>query len=463
MSTYRRGTPFVLAGCLFAACTASAEPALPYAYLSPGLASGGSPAARSGHSVAHNARWLVVGAPGYDDHDATGAGVVAVYAWRDGEWRSLLSLTLRRLEGGVTEQSGARFGASVALAGDRVLIGCPGCESPRPKAYLVELTDPLTLPPTWYPLHPALISAPDAESGIGAAVAMSGNTIAVSAPNARSTSQGVERGAVALGHFDGTQVAWDDIVFGPASPAGSRFGHSLAMTTSSGDSPFDSVRSLVVGAPAYVDSGGFGLAGRAYLFEQDGILPGPWDLVQEFGNPTSGLADALGWSVAIDRPSTQERGHIALGAPGRSVDGTPGGGVHVYSRGMFDDDYLLEDVIQHPQAEVGDRFGIAVGIDDSRVLVGADRRHVDAGVDQGAAYLFERLASSSDVEWPWLQTLEFVGSGNVAFGQALSMTRGMAVIGMPDFGGGRGAVGAYVCDQIFAYAMEDDASACTTP
>lgn len=452
---------FALAG----ACPADAEPPRAYVYRSPGHA-GGSDGALSGSAVAHNGDWLVVGMPGQDDQGLD-VGAVAVYRWQDGRWRHRLPwLTLSALDGGLDAQDGARFGASVALSGDRVLIGCPGCSSPNPRGYLVELTEPWNTQPDWHPLYPALMSVHDAEFGIGAAVALSGATLAISAPNARSTPQGVERGAVALGHFDGSNVVWDDIVFGPADSPGSRFGHALAMTTTPGSTLFEGVRSLVVGAPAYVNSGGFGLAGRAYLYEQESFFPGPWALVQEFDNPSPGIADALGWSVAIDREHLNLMGHVALGAPGATFTGTPGGTVRVYRRAVLDSTYSLEGILQHPDAASGDRFGISVGVDggrNARVLVGADRRAVGSHPDEGTVYVFDRELDGGGFRWEWRQSLEFPGAWDTAFGRSLSMSRNMVVVGQPEGPQHGGSVSVFVCDQLFFNGMESAAEACEGP
>lgn len=445
---------------------AEADPARPYALLRPTLPDNALPGDRAGSSVARDGDWLLIGAPAYEQDGFAASGRVSVYHWESGRWDRKPALTLGVMGGDIAAQANARFGTSLAIDGTRALIGCPGCASPNPKAYLIELTEPFSTPPTWYPLYPALISAPDAELGTGAAVAISGITVAVSAPNARSSLLGVERGAVALGHFDGSAVIWDDIVFGPSNPAGSRFGHALAMTTTSGESLFDATRSLLVGAPAYVNSGGFGLAGRAYLYGQGGFLPGPWDLVREFANDAPGLVDALGWSVAIEQPDIEVRGLIALGAPGRNFDGVAGGSVRIYRRPIgADSDWFFEDEFTYSDVETGDRFGIAIGLAGDRVLVGADLGTIGAYPDRGAAYLFERDSSGPGVEWQQIQTQGcFVSDDFHECGASLTISRGMTTVGHPRSHDERGGVTVFVCDQIFAHALEDGtAASCVLP
>lgn len=432
----------------FTAISASAQEASIYTYLPPSLIAGSAGSA-AGSSISRDGEWLAVGVPGYTDGGVASSGLVAIYRWRDGEWKTQQFLRLNVL-GDESPQANARFGAAVAVSGNRVLIGCPGCSDGRSKAYLVELQEPM-LPATFYKLSPAIISDADNQLGIGSSVAMSGSIIAVGGPLGRSTLNGVERGAVATGRFDGASMAWEEVLFGPESPEGSRFGQALAMTSTAGSSPLNGTRALLIGAPTYVNSGGFGLAGRAYLYQRPNLGTG-WDFQQQFANATPGLADAMGLSVAIDRDSTNDTGYIVLGAPGRAVNGTPGGGAFVYTREVGATTYSFEALIQHPDAVANDRFGIAVGVDGDRIVVGADgRARTDTVQDEGRGYVFERRVLPSDTDWPWRQDLRFPGLGNVNLGRSLTMSRNMVVLGGPASSSDNGGTAvAYVCDSIFA-------------
>lgn len=453
---------------LVASCTgigsAAAQTPSIYRYLSPGLAPGNE-GDQSGFSVSRDGEWMAVGRPGYDDANVVDSGLVDVYRWGPGtRWRLLQSLRLNVMPG-ESPQANARFGTAVSVSGSRVLIGCPGCSDGRAKAYLVELQEPM-LPPTFYKLFPAIIGEADNQLGIGSAVALNGSVVAIGAPLARSALKGVERGAVATGRFDGSNVVWEDILFGPESPAGSRFGQAVAIAATAGSSPLNGYRSLLIGAPAYVNSGGFGLAGRGYLYQRGNLTTG-WDYIQQFANATPGLADGMGSSVAINRDSNDVNGYLVLGAPGRSVDGTPGGGAFVYSRPVGESLYAFESLIQHPEAASGDRFGISVGVDGPRIAVGADSRARNATVlNEGRGYVFERLALPAGVSWPWREDLGFPGIGNVNLGRSLTLSRNMVILGAPSTSSdSTGRIIVFICDAIFAYGQEaaSTARSCTVP
>nr|WP_305119042.1 FG-GAP repeat protein [Tahibacter harae] len=175
----------------------------------------------------------------------------------------------------------------------------------------------------------------------------------------------------------------------------------------------------------------------------------------------------MGSSVAIQRTSAEVDGYLALGAPGRSVNGTPGGGAFIHVRAVGQNAYAFEALVQHPEAEAGDRFGSAVGIDGTRLAVGADgRARGPSFPDQGRVYVFDRQAPSGGA-WPLRQELTFPGSGNVNLGRALSVALDMIVVGWPaqDFAASGGGAAIYACDLLFVDGLQGNTAArpCTRP
>lgn len=420
---------------------------------------------RHGEAVAMDGDTLIVGVPfASQSHDGTAYtrnGAVGVHRWQGGRWVAVRWLYLSSFGYGL--QNEARFGSAVAVSGNRLLIGCPGCTAPRPKAILMDVPDsPFDGDLVWQPLQPALTSPNDAALGIGSAVALSGSILAIGAP--RATFGQPEFGAVALGRIDGAQVVWEDALYGWE---GSRYGQALAITSTVNPLlPLSRTYSVVVGAPAYVESGAFGIAGRAELLRRNSN--GSWVRAQEFANPAPGIADGLGSGVAIHRPRTDGAGYIALGAPGRALDGGPAGGsVRLYRHD--DGNYVFDQEIRLSAPAVFDRYGGAVALHGERLLVGADGRAVDLLANAGSAYVYERRFVPALLTFRWVlqQSLLPRGGGDGAFGSAVAITARAAAVGAPRHDGTAveiGTVATYLCDRIFAHDLDSDAGeACAGP
>ena len=411
---------------------------------------------KHGEALAMEGDVLVLGVPSADQSNNgtqyQNNGLVIVYRWRNGRWISDAVIGWSSM--GLIPQNNARLGAAVAVSGDLILIGCPGCSGTRPKAYLVEMPEPMQAV-HWYPVQPDLDSPADPENGIGASVAIADDIIAVGAP--RATFGNPEFGAVAVGRFNGTSVVWDDPVFGWEN---SRFGHAVALASTSLSLPPSPRFSLLVGAPQYVASGGFGLAGRAALYEK--YIGGTWTLEQQFANPNPGLGDGLGTAVAIYQPHVDDTAYIALGAPGRVLAGSPAAGTaRVYSLSPGDADFVLDTEVQHGTPAFADRFGTALALHGGRLLVGADGRAVDLANDAGSAYVYQRSfnAPTFSYEWKPKQTLIPRGGGDGTFGHSVALGPRAGAISAPLHDGSNGnsidigSIQTYLCDGIFATDM----------
>jgi len=365
-------------------------------------------------------------------------------------------------------QQNGRFGASVAVSGNRILVGCPGCSGTRPNAYLIDVPEPgTTHTPVWYPVAAPMTSPADAQQGIGAAVALVGNMLAVGAP--RATFGVPEFGGVSVGRFDGSQVVWEDTRYGWTD---SRFGSALAIarTRSAGALPLFS-HTVVVGAPQYVQSGVFGVAGRAMLLHRSSA--GDWSAGQVFDNPDTGLVDAMGTAVAIHRPSVDGNAYVALGAHGRGANGVLlTGTVRMYTRDAGTGQYAFSQEIQHPEANAYDRFGEALALAGDRLVVGAGSRTVGMSADAGSVYVYERRFVPVPLGYRWqLQQMfpAIQNSGDAGFGRAVALSSGNAlVVGAPRYDSSNtpdaGLVVAYLCDRIFSNGLQAGASnACNGP
>jgi hypothetical protein len=236
-----------------------------------------APTFDGGESVAIHAGRMAVGSPGEES-----AGVVRVYSYDDSHW----SAVLPKLENG---RPGARFGASVALGEDWLVVGAPEDGAVREGAAYVYSAKTLKLERV---LHPADGRLNDR---FGASVAVDGNTVVVGAPYADDLKVFYNFGAVYV--FDagsGAQTA-KLRADGKLISGDIQFGTSVAIRGGS----------IVAGAPGY-DVDNKESVGAAYLFARGGE---GWSKIKDLepGNPTPGRQ--LGKSVAIDDEL------VAIGAP----------------------------------------------------------------------------------------------------------------------------------------------------
>lgn len=447
---------------------------------------------RVGAAVSLSGDMLAVGVPGADSGADFDTGRVDVYRWFDeiAGWTQIQSYTTQDF--GITPVANGRFGAAVSLSGDWLLVGCPGCDpADEAKAILLRIPDVIEGigDPRggleWHRVTPLeLAGYSDPLEGTGSAVALSvvrsGSVLqpttsivfAVGSPKAEvfmidsrdETAGGdwTEVGAIAMGRFDlGSQdVVWES---GPTygATAFGLFGRSLALSAATWTNLglFVNQRNLVVGEPAWVAQGGFGVPGRAHLWQRDGST---WNGVQVFTADAPGFLDGLGMAVAVERESNEALGTVALGAPGRSVDATPGGSVLVFRQQAVDGPYVFDQEIQHPDAASADRFGGALALSDGRLLVGADGRAVDLSNNAGAAYVYryEFNLLIGDFSWRLKQSLiePRQAGGNAAFGTSVAIGPRAAAIGAPtsDAAGivNAGRVATYLCDHIFSDGVD---------
>lgn len=455
-----------------------------------------------GTAVSLSGDLLAVGVPEADAGSAADAGRVDVYRWLAGEgrWMRITSYTANSF--GIPAVANARFGAAVSLSRQWLLIGCPGCApDDEANAILLRIPDEVEFGDgavadavrgglEWYRATPPdLVGFSDPLEGTGAAVALSvvrvgsvvspGVSVVLAVGSPKATygvlDRGIvlaELGAVAMGRLDSglQQVVWESGPWHGATEFG-KYGKSLALSAATWVNLgfHANERDLLVGEPAWVAQGESGVHGRAVLWRRSGSS---WSDVQVLTADSPGFLDGLASAVAVERADNVTRGVIALGAPGRVVDGTPGGGVLLFRQQVLGGDYVFEQQIQHTGAALADRFGGALALSGGRLLAGADGRVVDAFANAGAAYLYryEYNLLVGDYRWRLKQALTEPpeNGGNGAFGYSVALGPRAAAIGAPlsDAAGlvNAGRVVTYLCDRIFRDVFDGaDSQACPGP
>lgn len=322
--------------------------------------------ARFGQAVAVDGDLMVVGID--DPERGEHAGAVHVFRRdqrRSSGWRQVAKLTA------ADTAEGDYFGSSVAISGDTVVVGAYGDDDhglQSGSAYLFQRDH--GGPQFWGLVAKIVAVNATAHAHFGGAVAISGGTVIVGAPE--DDPDGSRSGSAYIFDRDtGGLDAWEQSAkIVPAdSPVGAVFGWSVAI---SGDT-------AIVGADLTDDSGQN--SGSAYIFARGHGNYGGWWQVAKLTAADAAAGDVFGRAVAIDGDTA------VVGAPYADDYGDNSGAVYVFRR----DEGGLDAWGQVAKISPADTvmrsfFGCAVGISGDTAVVGA-YGDSDFGQGSGAAYV----------------------------------------------------------------------------
>lgn len=362
-----------------------------------------------GSSISMSTNRVVVGAP---DASISGSGSGAAYVFDfDGEsW--LFTTRLEPSDG----QALARFGTSVGLLGNSVLIGAS--------------RDGENFPPTSGSAYGfafdgakwnETLKLERAGAGLdefGISVSLFGDRALVGAPF--DDNNDFESGSAYIFEFDGSSWVETANFFPSDSIFDDAFGRSVSLF---GD------RALI-GAPI-LNPNRF-TPGAAYVFDFDGTT---WNETAKLVPSTGGRSDRFGFSVSLfgDR--------ALIGMPNGDDNGSGSGTSFVFDfrNGMWAETAKLlpED------GSSGDTFGYAVSLFSDRALIGAYRDD-DRGSNSGSAYVFDFIGAA------WRETAKLLpvdGAPDDWFGWSVSLFGDRALVGAPQESfEGTGSGSAYVFD-----------------
>lgn len=307
---------------------------------------------------------------------------------------------------------------------------------------------------TWMQAAYVKASNPDPRDRFGDSLVVHGDTLVIGAPGEQSLAPGVggdelDNGGNAVGaayvlERDGMGV-WDQTAYLKASnsASGDEFGSAVDLD---GDR-------LIVGAP-FEDSGATGVngdeddqsardAGAAYLFRRG--PDGDWQQEAYVKASNTGDGDELGGAVAISGQlaavaASGENGGAA-GVDGDELDNSllDAGAVYLFER---DDSDRWSQVayIKASNPDSNDRFGASIALDGNLLVVGApgedsaalgvDGNELDnSRSDAGAAYVFER---DTDGDWFQVAYIKATNTGDDDFfGSAVALQGNVLAVGAP--------------------------------
>jgi hypothetical protein len=347
-----------------------------------------------GTAVAADGGSAVVGAPG-DTANGTNSGSAYAYTESGGTWTEQAKL----LPG--DGSSNDQFGLAVAISGDTAIIGAPndsanGTDSGS--VYVFVRSDG-----AWS--QQAKLTPADASQNdqFGRSVAVSGETLVVGAPT--DTPSGTDSGVVYV--FVRSDGTWTEQAKLTASNGGQ--GHNFGWSVSvDGDS-------LVAGAFGELSNGTD--SGAAYVFV---LSDGTWsEQAKLTGDDTVG-EDTLGRSVSIDGD------HVVAGAPGDKAQGTDSGSAYIFVRAAGV--WTQQARIAASDGAQNDNFGWSVSISGDKVAATAFGDTVK-GTDSGSVYVYVRDGET------WSQQANLTasdGKGGDRLGRSVVINGNNLVAGAPN-------------------------------
>jgi hypothetical protein len=260
-----------------------------------------APGERFGQSVAISGTIVVVGVEA-DDTGGTDSGIAYVF--------NLASATpavpVHLLEN-PGPAAGDRFGASVAVSGNRVVVGAPNDDSGAADGGIAYVYDIGGGSPT-VPLHVIPNPTPQADDGFGNAVAIAGTLVGIGASGDDTGASNA--GAAYAFELSGVTPTVPLHTLPNPDPAGEdRFGNAIAV----------SGPRIVVGA--YLDNNPTD-SGRAYSFNMTSATPTVPSATQKKSTSTSG--DQFGASVAVSGAT------VVVGTPSDNKTATDKGAAYVF-------------------------------------------------------------------------------------------------------------------------------------
>lgn len=372
-----------------------------------------------GSTVAISGDTVVIGAPEEDsrasgiDGDGTDnsleqSGAAYVFTRRDGVWaqEAYLKAAVPHRED--------RFGTSVGISGDRIVIGAPTENSNATGVNGDQTNTSRQYAGAAYVFHrsqngwrqEAYLKASRTTFALrfGLAVAISGDT-AVIGSNDNSSAAGVngnqnnddKQGSGAVHVFVLENDGWKEQAFLKASNPDifDGFGSALAI----------SGHTLIVGAPAEASlatgvDGNQGnnaapIAGATYIFARSG---GVWAQQAYLKASNTEEREYFGTAVAVSGDTAvvgayyEDGGAVGLNGDASSNSAPQSGAAYIYTRSGSS--WILKGYLKSSTTRSNDNYARAVAIDGSHFVVGADG---SGGTNQGEAHFYMLLTPPETV------------------------------------------------------------------
>lgn len=331
------------------------------------IPSDGSSDDNFGNAVAASDGIIVVGAY-RDDDKGNNSGSAYVFRWNGLTWIQEQKLTASN------GASGDRFGYTVAISGNIILIGSPQNDARGQEAGSVYVF-------RWNGTNwqeEAILTASDGAGGdfFGYSVALSNDAFIVGSYG--DDDKGSNSGSAYIYQWDGSNWVEEQKLTANDGTANDAFGLSVSI---SGDK-------ALVGA--YYDSVNGTASGSAYVYHYNSSS---WIEKQKLTAPDASTGDQFGYAVAI----ADDR--ILIGAYADDDHGSDSGSVYIFD---WDGSLWTQDEkIAASDGAAGDYFGAGVAISGTVAMVGSHADD-DNGGNSGSVYFYLNTAVSTPTLTPTL-------------------------------------------------------------
>lgn len=292
------------------------------------------------------------------------------------------------------------FGHSVAIGGQRVVVGSPSEIGSAPGAAYVFAP----VGASWFLESRLQRSSNQPDEQFGFSVAATDGWVLSGTPLQRSVRSPGMQGFAHSFSRQGSQWVQRPVLGGGLGSSHSLFGSSVAL----------SADAAAVGAP-FEPNATLRNDNCVVVFERDGAH---WRAPQILEPPDTEFPSRFGESVAIGGDL------LVVGSPLQRGGGFSRGAVHAYLRinGVWE----FAGLIPSPEPANSDHFGAQVAVVGNHVLVTAPSQNLSPDGRPGAVFVFERTGSS----FPFRQKLQSGDAdGYSRFGSSMSVQGDTAAIG----------------------------------
>ncbi len=333
-----------------------------------------------GTSVSIDGNSILVGAKG-DDDNGNMSGSAYVYQWNGSGWNEA---KLIASDG----QAGDFFGFSVAIDGDKAVIGSYDDDDNGENsgsAYVFDLNDVIDL------------VAPSVPAGLS--YSFFHKTISLDWSDSTDEVDGTGFNEYIIEYSTGADfavstsqaVAASELVLcGLAN--GTYYWRVKAIDNASNESDWSTVESFTVSFPTMPE-------GQIKLYASDGAS-----------------SDGFGFSVALDGNT------VVVGGHGNDDSGENSGSAYVY---RWDGSAYVEHKLTASDGESGDWFGRSVAIEEETIIIGAVSGNSENIDDTGCVYVYSWNGSAYDE----LKLTASDGATGDAFGWSVALDGGTVVVG----------------------------------